>query len=275
MKHNFDAPRSGKLSELLAGAFPHLGGGKVSRLIAEKNVKVGGKRVTSDIPVKAGEAVEAFLPSQFEPEEITVVYADENVVIADKPSHVDSVRALPALLERRYGTLYPAHRLDTNTTGLVVMARGHKTRVELEKAFKDHTVRKKYVATVIGKPKADKGTLRGWLVKDSENGIVRVFDKPVSGGLEAVTEYEVVGSGQGLSTLELYPLTGRTHQLRAQLAHVGCPILGDGKYGDFAENKRRGVKVQQLRAVSIKFVSLGGIVNYLGGREFKEKDHGQ
>ena len=272
MKYDLTAAKSRKLSELLAEKFPHLGKGKITRLIAGKNVKVGGKRVAEDVVVSAGETTEVFLPSAFEAEEIRIVYSDENVVIADKPAHVDSVRGLPGLLAPRFGTLYPAHRLDTNTTGLVVLARGHKTRVELEKAFKEHTVRKMYVATVIGCPKKKTGTLCGWLLKDAAQGIVKVCDTPVPGSVEAITEYEVVSSADGLSVLELYPLTGRTHQLRAQLAHIGCPILGDGKYGNFEENKRRGVKVQQLRAVSIKFVSLGGIVNYLSGREFKEKE---
>lgn len=272
MRYELTAKSAGPLSDLLAAKFPHLGKGKLTRLISGKNVKVGGKRVAADVAVKAGESVEVFLPAAFEAAEIEVVYADENVVIADKPAHVDSVRALPELLAARYGTLYPVHRLDTNTTGLVVLARGHKTRVELEKAFREHRVRKKYVATVLGCPKPPAGTLRGWLVKDADRGIVRVCDAPTAQSVEAVTEYAVVSSSGGMSEVELYPLTGRTHQLRAQLAHIGCPILGDGKYGDFDQNRRRGVKVQQLRAVSIKFVSLGGTVNYLSGREFKEKE---
>lgn len=271
MRYELNPTASVRLSALLATEFPHLGKGRLTRLLADKNVKVGGKRVATDVVVGAGESVEVFLPAAFEAAEIEVVYADENVVIADKPAHVDSVRALPGLLAPRYGTLYPVHRLDTNTTGLVVLARGHKTRVELEKAFREHRVRKKYAATVIGCPKSKAGTLRGWLVKDAAKGIVRVYDEPRPQSVEAVTEYAVISTADGLSEVELYPLTGRTHQLRAQLAHVGCPILGDGKYGDFDENKRRGVKVQQLRAVSIKFDSLGGTVNYLSGREFKEK----
>lgn len=274
MRCDFTAAASKKLSELLAEHFPSMGKGKARRLITDKNVKVNGRRVSADVVVNKGETVEAFIPSAFAESEIDVVYEDENVVIADKPAHVDSVRALPKMLEERFGTLYPTHRLDTNTTGLVVLARGHKTRVEFEKAFKEHNVRKKYTATVIGCPKKKKGTLNGWLVKDAEKGEVRVYDTPVRGGVEAVTEYEVESSADGLTELTLYPLTGRTHQLRVQLAHIGCPILGDGKYGNFEENKRRGVKVQQLRAVSIRFVALGGIVNYLSGREFKEKENG-
>ncbi len=200
---------------------------------------------------------------------MTVIYSDDNVVIADKPAHTDSVKDLPRMLGADYGTLYPVHRLDVNTTGIVVLARGTKTKAELERAFRERAVKKKYIATVIGTPNPRRGTMRNWLVKDGEKGLVKCYDRPQTGALEAVTDYEVLRSCDGLSEVALYPETGRTHQLRVQLARKGTPILGDGKYGNFAENRRRGVKIQMLRAVSLKFVALGGIVNYLSGREFE------
>ena len=86
-----------------------------------------------------------------------------------------------------------------------------------------------------------------------------------------MTDYEVTGGGDGLSYVALYPHTGRTHQLRVQLAHVGCPILGDGKYGDFAENRKRGESMQRLRATGIKFLSVPAPLEYLAGREFEVK----
>ena len=271
MKETFFAEKNAMLSGILSLRYPWLNKSKIQRLITGKNVKLDGARVSADAKVAKNAELEVFLPATFEAEKIEVVYLDENVVIADKPAHTDSVTALPKMLEKEYGTLYPVHRLDTNTTGIVVLARGHKTRVELELAFKRREVHKKYIATVVGTPKKSKGVMSGWLIKDSASGIVRVSNVRLAGGLEAVTEYEVISSEDGLSEVELLPLTGRTHQLRAQLAHLGCPILGDGKYGDFDENKRRGVNVQQLRAVSIKFNNVGGIVNYLKGREFEVK----
>lgn len=268
MKHTFKTTNGALLSEVLADEYPWLSRNKIKRLVSDKNIKVNGKRVSGDGKLTAGDEIEAYVPDF---PVVSVIYSDENIVVADKPNHVDSVTALPKLLFAEYGEIYPVHRLDTNTTGIVVLARGVKTKAELEKAFREHTVRKKYIATVVGKPKKSKGTLRGWLVKDSANGRVKVSDVPVKGGVEAVTDYEVTDSADGLTTLALMPLTGRTHQLRAQLAHIGCPILGDGKYGDFATNRKHGAKEQQLRAVSIKFLSLGGIINYLSGREFEVK----
>lgn len=272
MKTTIDVTQTARVSDVLGREFPWLGKGKIKRLIDGKNISVGGKRTAEDVVVPAGERCEVFLPEAFAPPEIPVVYADDNVVIADKPVKIDSVAALPACLRGTYGTLYPVHRLDTNTTGLVVLARGRKTETELVRAFRDRAVRKKYVATVVGTPKPAKGRLVGYLVKDASRGLVTVSDKPVRGGSEAVTEYEVLRSYDGLSDVALYPLTGRTHQLRAQLAHIGCPVLGDGKYGDFEENKKRGVALQRLRAVSVKFLSLSGIVDYLSGREFEVRE---
>ncbi len=263
MKQSFKTTKSARLSENLLSEFPWLSRSKIKRLISDRYIKVNGVRVGTDTETKAGDEIEAYLP---EFPAVPVIYSDENIVIADKPAHIDSELALPKLLTPTYGALYPVHRLDTNTTGIIVLARGTKSKIELEKAFKTHSIRKKYIAAVVGAPPKDKGTLRNRLIKDSEKGIVRVTEAPA--GEEAIADYEVLRKGDGISVLALYPQTGRTHQLRAQLAHIKCPILGDGKYGDFAENKKRGIREQQLRAVSITFERIGGILKYLCGREF-------
>lgn len=269
MRETFVAKKTTMLSCVLLDEYPYLGKNRVARLISAKNVKINEKRVSVDLRVEKNASVEVFIPASFIPNTPTVVYSDDNILIVDKPVHMDSTEALPKILEKEYGKLFPVHRLDTNTTGIIALARGIKTKTELERAFKERGVQKKYIATVVGKPKKPSGTIRNWLVKDAEKGIVKASVTKINGSLEAITDYEVISAEDGLSKIALYPHTGRTHQLRAQLASIGCPILGDGKYGDYEENKKRGVSVQQLRAVSIKFIEVDGIINYLCGKEFE------
>lgn len=271
MKDAFVCECDGMLSDALTRRYPWLSAGKVRLLVSGKNVRLRGVRVSSDVRVCRGDEAEVFLPSSFAPPETDVIYSDDNIVVADKPAHTDSVRALPALLRPSFGELYPAHRLDTNTTGIIVLARSPRALHALEKAFRARTVKKKYEAVVVGALPSPSGTLRCYLIKDDKRGLVRAADAPSRGAVEAVTDYEVTDVGDGLSYVALYPHTGRTHQLRVQLAHAGCPILGDGKYGDFAENRRRGESVQRLRATGIKFLSVPAPLEYLAGREFEVK----
>lgn len=266
----FRAESGERLTTALTARVPGLSRSGASRLVAGKNARVDGVRVSSDVRLAGGEKVDAFVPDslvQAAPS-VRVVYADDDVVVADKPAGVESERALPALLAGRYGELYPVHRLDTNTTGLIVLARNEGAKSELERAFRAREIKKVYVATVVGRLPAESGVMHGWLVKDEKRGVVKAYDAPVAGGLEAVTEYVRLSYVDGLTEVELHPLTGRTHQLRVQLAHLGCPILGDGKYGDFAENRRRGVTRQRLRAVGLTLGNMGGPLAGLSGKTF-------
>lgn len=264
MKYSLTAPRDMRLSELLAEKLSFLGKRRLRELISGRHVKVRGERTGEDVMLAAGDAAEAYT-SDAAPD-ISVVYSDDNIAVADKPAHTDTM-SLPAALAEVYGELYPVHRLDVNTTGLVVLARTPEAAAELEREFRARAIKKKYLATVVGVPPSGRGTLRHWLVKDAAKGVVRAYGKPVRGGAECSADYELVGRDGELSVLALYPATGRTHQLRVQLAAAGMPVLGDGKYGDFAANRKYGVGGQMLRAVSLTFVSPRGVLAYLRGKE--------
>lgn len=265
MKYDFTAPRDGALSELLSEKLSFIGRRGVRSLIKERQVRVNGGRVGEDMPVKAGDAVEAYVTARVP--SVRVVYADDNIVVADKPAHTDTM-SLPLLLSGEYGELYPVHRLDVNTTGLVALARNTAAKEELEREFRARKIKKKYIATVVGAPKESRGTLRHWLVKDAAGGIVKAYPTASHGGAESVTEYETIGRNGELTVLALYPSTGRTHQLRVQLAAAGTPILGDGKYGDYAANKRYKASEQRLRAVSLRLIGASGVLASLRNREF-------
>lgn len=257
------------LSSLLSHA-GECGKNRLRCLIKDRQVRVNGNKVSDNIMLKPGDTVEAFIPEGFFSQpEIRVIYEDENIIVADKPAKTDSVRTLPRLLYKTYGEVYPAHRLDTNTTGVIMLARSETFKKALFDAFKHNLVKKTYRATVVGKMKPERGTLKGYLVKEGNKGIVNVYDEPVPGALSAVTDYEVVGENNGNSEVLLFPKTGRTHQLRVQLAHAGHPILGDGKYGDFEENRKNGARFQMLRAECLTLEGVKGILSKYSGMTFK------
>lgn len=268
MKKQIIVKDNTNLLNLLTENFSVLGKTKIKSLISDKNVKVNGVRTRDDLPLKPNDIVDVFVPESIMPDiTVKVVYQDDNIVVVDKPPKVDSVTALPKLLKNEYGELFPAHRLDTNTTGLVILAKNAVALDALTQAFRQKQISKEYRATVVGKMPNDSGRLIGWLSKDETKGLVCVYDAKVNNGKEAVTDYKVISYDGELTELALFPKTGRTHQLRVQLAHIGRPILGDGKYGDFNANKRYNKSIQQLRAVRIKFDSMTGCLKYLNDKE--------
>lgn len=269
MKYDLTAGTDMYLSDLLLEKLSFLGSRKINALITDRQVKINGVRTGSDCLLAEGDAVEVYTNAKAP--SVNVIYSDENVVIADKPAHTDTM-SLPALLAEEYGELYPVHRLDVNTTGIVALARNAVAKAEFEREFRAHTVRKKYIATVVGAPSRPCGIMKHWLVKDGERGLVKAYNKPVRGGLESVAAYELLSRDGELSKIALYPSTGRTHQLRVQLAATGIPILGDSKYGNFAANKKYGVNEQRLRAVSLTFTAAAGVLKSLCGKEFSVTD---
>ena len=147
--------------------------------------------------------------------------------------------------------VFACHRLDAQTGGLLLLAKSEPAREEAVAAFAAHQVRKVYHCLVRGAPQPAEKTLRAWLEKDAQAARVRIWDSPRGGALPIETRYRTLAREGELSRLEVEIPTGRTHQIRAQLAHIGHPILGDDKYGDRALNRRFGVRAQQLWAVRL------------------------
>ena len=269
MKYSIKISQPTRLSDAIRVNVLGLKKGREKSLIQMREAKVNGSRVNSDMQLASGDIVDVFVPEVYvETHDVKIVYEDKNIVIADKPVHVDTQEDLPKLLAGRFGRLTPAHRLDTNTTGVIVLARNQNALAALESGFKSRRISKSYVATVRGKMQSDSGVLKHYFVKDSANGKVKVFDEKAENSVDAVTAYIVLISDDETSKLLLHPHTGRTHQLRAQLAHIGKPIIGDGKYGDFEANKKYNAAMQKLRAVSIKFEGLKEPLEYLNGKTF-------
>ena len=168
----------------------------------------------------------------------------------------------------------PCHRLDRNTTGLVLFAKNEDSLNILLDKFKNHEIRKKYLALVYGIPKVKKARLEAYLFKDNKKSIVYISDNFKTGYSKIITSYSVIKEyDNNSSLLEVEIETGKTHQIRAHLAHIGYPIIGDGKYGINPVNKDFGFKFQQLKAyeLTFNFQTDAKYLNYLNGKTFSLK----
>lgn len=235
-------------------------------LIKKGDIRVNGVKQRANCAVSAGDEVIYYTtPAQEAKPSHRVVYEDENVYIADKLQGVSSEALFCELAEK---DCLPVHRLDRNTCGLIVLAKTEAAQTELLAAFKERDVEKIYLCFAKNAFKAEKGVLTAYASKNAESGRVRVYDKPADGRVKMVTEYCVQATYGDYALVKVTLHTGKTHQIRAHLAHIGCPVLGDEKYGDFALNKKYGVVRQVLVAHSLRF-NLSGNLSYLNGRLFE------
>lgn len=238
-----------------------------SRLLKQKDIRVNGKKAERDQPVREGDKISYYLTAKQESRPCFIpVYEDENILLADKESGVNSEALYASLRER--GEYYFIHRLDRNTTGLIVFAKNKGAEEELLSCFKDRRVEKKYRALCFGSPKKDHEVLTAYLRKDEKRAAVQISDRE-NFGEKIVTEYRVLSRGE-ISCLEITLHTGKTHQIRAHLAHIGCPIVGDEKYGDSEKNARYKKRRQCLHAYSL-CLHAGGPLQEIGDTVFRSE----
>ncbi len=257
------------LEKFLTGTFGAMPFAAIRRAFRDRDVKVNGQRQDRTYPVSTGDRVQVYIDDCTlmgigKPRQI---YSDEKIVIVEKPAGIcvcDPPENELSLCDILPGNLMPCHRLDRNTEGLVILAKTPAAREEIESLIRDRRITKKYRTLVVGRPPRESAVLRLWMTKDSRSGLVRVYDTPAPGRVEAITEYSVVrraGDDPAIYELDINLHTGRTHQIRACLAHIGCPVLGDTKYGNFEANRRLGRDRQALSAYSLT------IPGYDEGRE--------
>ena len=258
-----------KLSEVLMG---HYGLSFVAAkvLIRKKNIKVNGKRIGADTEIKKGDIIEIFGLVKKQEQKPEIVFEDNNVLVANKPAGIEvcdgNEETLEKQLKRHYKTIFAVHRIDRNTSGLVIFSKNLSAKVELENMFREHRIQKYYLAMVHGKLKKKQQTMIAYLKKDSTKSLVYISDISKVDYSEIITSYKVLQENQDTSLLEVSIETGKTHQIRAHLAHVGHPIVGDDKYGSKEQNKKLKKHRQMLLAYKIIFKEPKGELEYLRGK---------
>ncbi len=246
-----------------------LGYYRIQKIIKTRSVKINGVRVGVDMNVNAGDIVYVYLADR-EKDSIEVVYRDDNILVVNKMPGIE-VQGEDSLTERINNilvdaTAMPVHRLDRNTMGLVVFALNKTSETELLESFKEKDIDKTYNCIVVGNPKPAVAKLKAYLFKDAKKSLVYISDVKKTGYVPIETHYKLLKNLGELSLLEVKLITGRTHQIRAHLAHVRLPILGDGKYGINKINRKYRVKTQLLCCTKVTFHFAQGPLKYLDGK---------
>lgn len=242
-------------------------------LIKNREIKVNGKKVGTNVPLAAGDRVAYYLtPAQERKPAFYTVYEDDNLLVADKESGVNSEAVFSALKER--GDYRFIHRLDRNTKGLLLFAKTDEAEDALLTAFRERRVEKIYHALCFGEFPKTADVIAAYLKKDGEQALVRVYGEPRAGAEKIVTEYRVLKRTGAFTKAEITLHTGKTHQIRAHLAHIGCPVVGDEKYGDTKKNAEYRLTRQVLVAKALR-LELSGKLSYLNGKRFVSRFEGE
>ena len=272
-----------RVSAFLREALPDLPESVLRKVFAARDVKLDGVRVSRDALLSPGQSLKVYIPDACAGEgkapALSVVYEDDDVLLVNKRAGV-SVEAdarggvtltdlCAAYVAEKDPSAFPpaaCHRLDNKTCGLCLFAKNGRALEILQDVFRARTMEKYYVCLVRGIMKPPQAVCHAWLIKDARRAKVRVTDRPEEGAKPITTGYETLESGP-VSRLRVRLITGRTHQIRAHLAALGHPVLGDDLYGDRDFNRREKARGLKLCAVSLKLDTSGRLPN-LDGKEF-------
>ena len=292
-----------RLDRFLAKAVPLLPPSLAQKYIRIKRIKINGGRGERDTRLQSGDVIQLYINDEFfdKPREdnayltvatpkLNIVYEDEHVLLVDKRPGLavhphDGAEYGRTLIDHIQAYLYqkrewrpreensftPAlcNRIDRNTGGIVIAAKTAEALRVLNQKIKDREMDKRYLAVVEGTPRPAAGSLRGYLFKDAKKNRVFVTDTPQTGAKTCQTNYITIASRQGLSLVECELITGRTHQIRAQFAHAGHPLLGDGKYGKLDKRFDRTYQALYSYKLTFQFTTDAGALAYLNGRSFR------
>ncbi len=291
-----------RLDKFIQKSVPRLPQSMMYKAIRNKRIKINGKRAEISTRLQTGDTVQLYINDEFfdttaenefmaAPAVLDIVYEDENIILIDKKNglvvHEDNENTVDTLINRIKHYLYDkgeynpenensfapslCNRLDRNTGGIVIAAKNAEALRVLNQKIKDRELEKYYLCVTVGVPPKKKDTITAYLEKNSDDNTVKVTDKKTPSNKTIITTYKLLKTNGSLSLLEIKLDTGRTHQIRAHMAHIGCALLGDGKYGINKVNKEYKVKTQALYSYKLKFTFTtdSGCLEYLNGKEFR------
>ena len=292
-----------RLDRFLAKAVPLLPASLAQKYIRLKRIKCNGKRIDRDTRLNAGDVLQLYINDEFfdKPREdnayltvatpkLNIVYEDDHILLVDKRPGLavhphDGAEYGRTLIDHIQSYLYqkrewrpreenaftPAlcNRIDRNTGGIVIAAKTAEALRVMNQKIKDRELDKRYLAIVEGTPKPREGSLKGYLFKDAKKNRVFVTDTPQAGSKSCQTNYKTLASKNGLSLVESELITGRPHQIRAQFAHAGHPLLGDGKYGKLDKRFDRNYQALYSYKLTFTFSTDAGSLEHLNGKSFQ------
>ncbi len=271
------------------------------KYLRTKRIKLNNKKCEISTKINEGDVLSLYINDEFfnynkeldflsVPTNLNIIYEDENILLIDKKNglvvHEDDENTVDTLINRIKHYLYNkgeyipenelsfapslCNRLDRNTGGIIICAKNSESLRVLNQKVKDRELEKLYLCVTVGIPPKKEDTITAYLEKDESNNQVFVSDKKTQTNKTIVTKYKVLKTKDNLALVEVDLITGRTHQIRAHMAYIGCPLLGDGKYGINKINREYNVRTQALYSykLTFRFKTDAGILQYLNDKSF-------